>query len=388
MPGVAALPSSAQGSDNRDARSRSELSRRRLLGGAFAAAVLPVLASGCSGEKASSGKVTRTVTDLSGHTVKLSGAVRRVVTIPIPAASMMIAVHGGPEVLVGMNSDSMSAIKDSYLGEVYPELLSVSTDVAGSEFTPSVESILELHPDVVIQWGDRSGGIVEPLVNAGLQVAQLTYGTQKELEQAVTLYGELLGQQDRSQRIVKGMRDRLHQLRTTVPDLGKSRPSVLYLRGQSDELEVAGKASYNHSVTELAGGKNPAASLNTSTATINTEQLLRWDPDIILLGNFGSDTPSRWFSDSTLASLRAVRERRVFKVPLGGYRWDPPSQESPLMWQWLTGVVHETGAPGLRSEIVRQYQFLYDSEPSDSQLESILRVSDNAESRGYDKFGH
>lgn len=25
----------------------------------------------------------------------------------------------------------------------------------------------------------------------------------------------------------------------------------------------------------------------------------------------------------------AVKSKRVYKVPLGGYRWDPPSQESP-----------------------------------------------------------
>jgi len=348
---------------------------------------LSALVSGC-GQARRPGKVTHTVTDLAGNTVELSGPVRRVVTIPIPAASMMVAVNGGAGVLVGMNSSSMAAVEDSYLGEVYPELLSVATDVAGSEFTPSVESILALEPDVVIQWGERSAGLVQPLLNAGLPVARLTYGTQEELEAAAILYGELLGKQDRAERMVSAMHDQLEELRTSLPDLGDSRPSVLYLRGASDDLVVGGGASYNHFVTELAGGRNPAADLDTESATINTEQLLRWNPEIILLGNFGPDTPGAWYSEPTLASLRAVRDRRVYKVPIGGYRWDPPSQESTLMWQWLAGLIHGTGAPGLRSKIVEEYEFLYDNAPTDAQLDAVLQLDANSGSRDYVDFGH
>lgn len=360
-----------------------ELSRRRLLGSALTAAVATVVAS-CA-KDGSIGSAGRTVTDLTGATVRLTGPVRRVVTLPKPAASMMVAVNGGPEVLAGMNAASASAIRDSYLGTVYPELLEVATDVAGQEFAPNVESVLSAEPDVVIQWGDRGPGIVDPLRNAGLAVAQLTYGTQEELEGAVRLYGELLGKQDRAGHILDGMTAGLNRLRKrerTGPE-----QSVLYLAGGANDMQAAGAGSYNQFVTELVGARNPASEIRQERGEIDAERLLAWNPDVILLGNFGPAVPRDMYGNPALASVRAVRDRRVYKVPLGGYRWDPPSQESPLMWQWLDGVVHGTRAPGLRAEVVRQYGFLYGAEPSDTQLDTILAMSANAESRDYADFG-
>lgn len=110
--------------------------------------------------------------------------------------------------------------------------------------------------------------------------------------------------------MVRAMHDRMQRLHTTLPDLGDAKPSVLYSRGSAESLDVGGGASYNHFVAELVGGHNPAAGINDSKTTIDTEQLLKWDPEIVLLGNFGPATPATWYSDPTLASLRAVRERR------------------------------------------------------------------------------
>lgn len=363
------------------------VSRRRLLAGALTATALALVSTACGPADSASTDGGLTVRDLAGETVELAGPARRVVTIPLPAASMMVAVNGGPDVLAGMNSASRTAIEGTFLGETYPELLKVPTDVAGAEFAPNVESVLALNPDVVIQWGDLGPGIVAPLRNAGLPVAQLTYGTQKDLEGAITLYGELLGKRQRAEQIVNGMRASMRRLRAEVPEAGDDAPSVLYLRGADNELVAAGGASYNHYVTELVGARNPAAGVNDVNATINTEQLLKWDPDIILLGNFGPTTPADLYRDPALSSLRAVKDRRIYKVPLGGYRWDPPSQESPLMWQWLAGLVHDTGAPGLRDEVARQYAYLYGAEPTDAQLDTILQTKANASSRGYDDFG-
>lgn len=366
------------------------ISRRQLLGGALATAAVPLLGTACGRTEPGGAGAGLTVTDLTGQTVELPGPARRVVTIPLPAASMMVAVNGGPEVLVGMNAASRTAIEDSFLESAYPELLDVSTEVAGAEFAPNVESVLSLNPDVVIQWGDRGPGIIEPLRNAGLSVVGLTYGTQQDLEGVVALYGELLGKQQRAQTILDWMREAQQRVRDGLPATAGSHdaPSVLYLRGSAEALEVGARASYRQFLIDLVGAHNPAGDIDTDEVTVNTEQLLAWNPDIILIGNFGPVTPHDLYADPALAPLKAVRERRVYKIPLGGYRWDPPSQESPLMWQWLAGLVHGTGARGLRAEIVRRYRYLYDAEPTAAQLDAILQITDNSASHGYDGFGH
>lgn len=360
------------------------LTRRGFLGAALGYAALTV--AGCASETNSGGGASAglSAVDLAGETVALAGPARRVVTIPIPAASMIVAVNGGPEVLAGMNASAHKAIEGGFLGEAFPELLSRPADVAGEDFNPSVERILELGPDLVVQWGDRGAGIVAPLTNAGLTVAQLKYGTQEFLEQAATLYGDLLGKRDRSDRLVSWMQERRQHHESTAAPGGRS---VLYFQAVAQGLKVAGRGQYNDFTTTLAGGVNPAAEL-PGQAGVDLEQVFAWNPDIILLGNFDPTLPEDLYRDPAWATVEAVRARRVYKVPLGGYRWDPPNQESPLMWEWLAGLVaRDEVPPTLPATIRTQYAFLYGAQPSDAQIATILQSTANRESVGYADLG-
>ncbi|ODU03612.1 MAG: hypothetical protein ABS81_13610 [Pseudonocardia sp. SCN 72-86] len=362
---------------------RRAVSRRGFLGATLAAATL----AACSRPAAPGAPVGAAVsaTDLTGARIDLAAPARRVVTIPIPAASMVVAVNGGPDVLVGMNASAQQAIKGGYLGEAFPQLLSVPSDVAGEDFNPSVERILALEPDVVVQWGDRGTGLVAPLTGAGLQVAQLTYGTQEFLEGAATLYGNLLGKQDRSTQLVAWMQEQ-RKVREAAASAGRGR-KVLYLSAVAQGVKVAGKGQYNDFTTRLVGGTNPAGEL-PGTPGVDVEQILAWNPEIVLLGNFDPTMPEQILSDPRWAAVEAVRAKRVYRVPLGGYRWDPPNQESPLMWEWLAGLVAEDRVPASLPESIRtNYQFLYGTRPTDAQIASILRVGPNKGTPGYAGLG-
>lgn len=135
--------------------SARRLTRRGFLGGTLGAAALTAVgcASGSNGDAGAGAGAGTSAVDLAGETVALAGPARRVVTIPIPAASMIVAVNGGPEVLAGMNASAHKAVGGGYLGEVFPELLSRPADVAGEDFNPSVERILEIGPT----WSSSGG---------------------------------------------------------------------------------------------------------------------------------------------------------------------------------------------------------------------------------------
>lgn len=325
-----------------------------------------------------------TATDVAGKEVRLAAPAERVVAIPIPAASMLVAVAGGPAVLAGMNPSAKQAIEDGYLGKVYPELKDVPSDVTTEGFAPVMENLLAVDPDLVIQWGDEGAGLVTPLIDAGLPVAQLMYGTQEYLEGAVELYGELLGEQDRADELLKRMHTALDTYADKAKTPGSKKPRVLHFSGVKEGLKVAGASSYNSYMIELVGGRNPAAGLQESAASVNLEQVLAWDPEVILLGNFDASNPADIYADKRWSSISAVKNKQVYKVPLGGYRWDPPSQESPLMWEWMDSLINEKTLPASLPDSIRDlYEFLYGQPPTRSDLRTILQTSANAESLGY-----
>jgi len=325
------------------------------------------------------------LTDQRGVTVTLDGPVQRVVTIPMPAASLLIALDGGPGRLAGLQASSARAIRDEILGELYPEARAIPADVASDSFAPNVEAILKLKPDLVVQWGDRGPDLVAPLENAGIKVLGLKVGTQQDLETWMKLFGDAIGKPDRAAELIEWHHSAQADLKTRASKLPGDKPKILYFNRLKGDLRVAGAGTYNDFYISMVGGQNPASGLK-GLAPVNAEQVAAWNPDIIVVGNFDEARPSDVYANPAWRELSAVKAKRVYQVPLGGYRWDPPNQESPLMWWWLAELANPQAFDfDLRAETKRRYRFLYGREPTDAQLDKVLRADLNRGATGYDR---
>ena len=91
------------------------------------------------------------VVDQRGRTIELPKPAERIVTIPIPMASVIMALDGSARRIVGMHPSARQSIQDGFLRRIFPEALSIQADVTrGGMFTPNLESLLTLCPDVVV----------------------------------------------------------------------------------------------------------------------------------------------------------------------------------------------------------------------------------------------
>jgi len=328
------------------------------------------------------------VTDQRGNTVELGGPAERVVTFPMPAAALFASVDGSAERLEAIHPMSAKAIEDGILGTIYPEAGDLYTDITkGGVFNPNVETVLTLNPDLVFQWAGRGDDLLAPLDNAGLNVLGLTYGDQEKTEVWIRTIAAVVGEPERGDMIVSLHHDAMADITARVADIPEAdRVSVVYMLRAEKSLEVRGEGSYNHFYMDMVGGVNPAKDAG-SRVRVNPEQMLAWNPDVILLGNFDAAVPEDFYTNPLFAELDAVKERRVYKVPLGGYRWDPPSQESPLMWKWLAAVLYPDAMPDdIRGEIASFYAAVYGYDVSDAEIDAILQMDLNGGNAGYDRF--
>ncbi|MEM9223153.1 MAG: ABC transporter substrate-binding protein [Pseudomonadota bacterium] len=329
-------------------------------------------------------------TDEKGKTVTLEGPAERVVTIPIPAASVLIAVDGGTDHLVGMHPLSKTAIKNRPMGEFFPEAMAIPSDITpkGFTFVPNVEELLALDPDLVFQWGHLSDDIIAPIENAGLNVATIRIGREEFTIKWLEMMGAALGKPEKAQTMIdwrNETRQMLEEQTSQIPD--EDRPRVLYLMNYLSKLRVAGGKSYNNFAMNLAGGKNVAEDLGMFV-DVGPEQILEWDPEIILLNGFEPGlTPQDVYDNPLFADLTAVKDRRVYLMPMGGYRWDPPNHESPLSWLWQSMVFHpdKFNWP-LRDMIDENYQFIYGHSVDSEMADGILRMKANGDAANYGQF--
>ena len=329
------------------------------------------------------------VEDQRGRTIALPKPAERIVTIPIPMASVVMALDGSSRRIVGMHPSSRQSIQDGFLRRVFPEALSIQADVTrGGMFTPNLESILALRPDVVVQWAEPAD-LIQALEGAGLTVVGLTDSprTQEIHARNLTIVGEIIGQRERVAQLIRlqqEMRQRIEQAVAGAPEAEK--PRVLYLRALRQNMRPGGRATYQDFWMRLAGGVNVAGFAGVNTA-VNFEQIVVWNPQVIFVGAFDDATPDDLMRIPALAGVAAVRGRRVYKLPHGGYRWDPGSHESHLTWQWAAMLLHpERARFDLRSAMRETYRFLYRYELTDTDIDEILQMPFNASMQHYAAF--
>lgn len=362
------------------------LPRRTLLKGAVALGGIALLPACGRSSPTSSDAGGITVTDQRGKKITLDGPAKRIVTIPFPAAAIMIAVDQGVDHVVGMHDFSWTAARDGVLGSFFPGVKDVKHDLANETFAPNIESILALEPDLVVQWASQGDEIIKPLETAGLNVMGVDYGTIEDVSQWLTMFSAALGKPDRGRAMAVRLTSDLAEEKARAAKRTGAKPSVLYFNRFVEGLKVAGAKTLNDDYITLVGASNAADEV-TALTDVDIEQVLSWDPDIMLLGNFDAAVPDDVYSDKRWKDVAAVKSRRVYKAPLGGYRWDPPSHESPLMWRWLSQLVYPDGTDGgLRNKVLDDYRFFYGKPPTEAQLQSILRTEVNGASADYKPF--
>ena len=129
---------------------------------------------------------------------------------------------------------------------------------------------------------------------------------------------------------------------------------------------------------------NPAAE-GKGWLTVEPERILAWNPEVILLNGVEDGlSPAEVYANPLFADVAAVKNRRVYQLPLGGYRWDPPSHESPLSWKWLAMLLHPDHATWpLRDEIADAYAWIYGQRPDSTQIDGVLRLDAHVDAARY-----
>jgi len=330
---------------------------------------------------------TRTVSGLDGKEVTIKDPVERIVTIPMPSASMFISVDGKADRLVGMHERSKEALLEGVLGDYFPDAKAIASDITKEGFVPNIENIMRLYPDVVVQW-ETMPKTFESMEGAGLNVAAFVRYNNEELAyRNLRLVASILGQEEKQEELIewrKGMEAAVRKKAAPIPD--EEKKSVAWILYHKKGLQVAGGNSYVDFIFETGGGVLAGDDID-GWPKIDMEQLLAWDPDIIVIGNFDPLVPADIYNDPMFSALKAVKNKRVYKMPLGGYRWGPANQESPLAWMWAYNILNPDRDPfDLRQEIKDQYAFIYGSAPTEDQIDTVLHLDLNKDSADYDQF--
>ncbi|MBO6241373.1 MAG: ABC transporter substrate-binding protein [Butyrivibrio sp.] len=322
---------------------------------------------------------TITIVDQLGKTIELDGVPERVVTTIMPFPYIFYAVVGNNENLVGCNPSSIVAYNDSALKYMYLELANASTEFVDTSFVVNVEELIKLQPDVVFQWNYMEDEI-KKMEDAGIKVIALQYGSIDDLETWIQIIATMMGKPERAQELIAYFHAQVDEVDAALADLTEEDfTNVLLL---SDDMKVTG-TGFSSYWLEHSGATNPAGDLSGEALNINMEQVYEWNPSIIYIGNFTELQPSDLLENKLEGEdwsvVEAVQSGQVYKIPIGGYRWDPPGVETPLMIKWLAKIQHPEAFEDMdmNEEVKEFYKEVYNFELTDEMLNEILGDTQN-----------
>lgn len=237
--------------------------------------------------------VTKEPTQVESQT---SDEITRIVSFS-PSITEIIYALGAGDLLVG---------RTSYCD--YPsEVLNVEN--IGDFYTPDMEKIIELDPDVVIATSLWTEDIAEKFEEAGIQVIVLNEASKVEdVETIISSLGQALNRQENATKLIENMKSDLEQLTKKVSSLEPKSVYYVVEYGEYGDYTSTGE-TYIHEMLTLAGGDNIAK--DATGWTYSLETLLEQDPEVIIIGEKMLED---FLSYDQYKNLSAVKNNHVYGI--------------------------------------------------------------------------
>lgn len=277
-----------------------------------------------------------TVIDHLGREVKFDKPAETIVSGYYISSSIILAL-GLKDKVVGIEAKPQAR-------PIYklaaPEFLELPTVGTMKEF--DLEGTAALNPDLVVV-SVRLKDSVESLEKLGIKVIAINPESMEELEEALDMVGKATGTEDRANSLKKYYKEKTAELGKLTE--GREKMDV-YLGGNSDFLTTASAKMYQDTLITNAGGKNVAGDIDdTYWATISYEQLIQYNPDVIIGAAGASYSVDDIKNDDKLKPVKAVESGEVYIIPNILELWDSPIPSGIIGTMWLTSVLHEEVYP-------------------------------------------
>ncbi|MCY1153289.1 MAG: ABC transporter substrate-binding protein [Pleomorphochaeta sp.] len=333
----------------------------------------------------------RTIIDHSDKEVEVPTTINRIVmTTLTPLAAVYCLFSGDSSKLVGISPASMAAAENSILKDVLPDVVDINTSFMTSGADVNIEELINLKPDVVFYstTHPEEGKMYE---EAGIPA--VAFSPYKWNGDAIAtfngwieLLGEVLNESDQAEGITSyglEIKDEIYNRIKNLSDDEKPRAFMLF-RYANGTINTSGSLHFGQWWLDSAGAINVASEIEENIPSVNMEQIYQWNPEMIFISNFApvlaDDIYNNSIGSDNWSPIDAVKNKKVYKFPLGMYRWYPPASDTPLSLLWLASTIHPElfSDIDMDQEIKNYYKRFYDVDLSEEQLYRIYNPSRDA----------
>ena len=271
-----------------------------------------------------------TVIDAADRTVTINMPIERtLVAGPTFQDVRTICALGAADKIVGMCDHFYEVDWEDFfvvLQQAYPELLELPS--IGNAYTPSIETIASLEPDLVIASTPYLADTIQETTSIPTIYADYTSALALDFKY-FRFMGYVLNEQDRAEDLISYLSEKIAEVSEVTSDIPDDEKPKVYLAFWTFRGAIT-RTPAVYAPVEIAGGINVAEEISPGPSgplgfDVSKEQIIAWNPDIILLHCAGGPlmfSIEDVHSDLDLQSVSAVQNEAVYSTPGFSWGWD------------------------------------------------------------------
>ncbi|MEL7647548.1 MAG: ABC transporter substrate-binding protein [Sedimentibacter sp.] len=309
------------------------------------------------------------------------------IAVPVERIACGYAYTGHVAALLGRGDDIVAVVdglkRDKVLTEMYPHIKDLP--VPFSTGAINIEELLSCSPDVVFIKTDTAlnKDATDKLDSLNIPYVVIDYFSMEEQMKTISIMGKVLGEEEKAQSYINYYMETIEKTRKITSAIPQDERVSLY-HSVNEAVRTDLKDSFQDQWIQVTGGINVSVNDELKVSGDKTyatlEQIYLWDPDIIIANESG--VPEYILTNEQWASLRAVKEKKVYQIPNGISRWGHPgSLETPLAILWTSRLLYPQYFTDLDmvKETKNYYSRFFSMDLTEVQAQQILTGQDMRE---------
>ena len=317
----------------------------------------------------------REITDMAGRTVVVPDEIETVFSSSTVTAIFMYTL--APDKLLGWNYE-LNELEKSIILEEYHDLPNF-----GMGDSINYEAVIAADPTIAVNVGTINDKMISDCDKLSKSLGVPVVAVDGDLSASAEAYrfmGELLGEEEQAEKLASYAEKTFADIeKMEVPEDKKVR---IYYGNGEDSLETAPAGSAHGQIIDMVNAVN-VADLEMgegSRVQISAEQLLAWDPDVIVVNGepkadmSGASAAETILANPDYASLKAVQNQQVYGTPNAPFSWmDRPMGPNRIVGiRWLSGLIYpEYLNYNVDEEVKEFFDLFYHVQLTDEKLENI-----------------
>lgn len=309
----------------------------------------------------------REVTDMAGRAVTLPAEINRIGTVgAVGVLNTFVETMGqGAKIYNQMPGNFKSSGHWTMQYEFAPQLARGPL-FEGFNRELLLENIIMADLDVCFTMTRETAEI---LTKNNVPCIYLEWKHPEDVKQAVKLMGKVLNAPETAERYIAYFDEKIAWAAKLTACIDESaKPIVLY----GNPIQF----SQPHVIAEwwivAAGGVSATTQANSGTVSYNMEDLLRWNPDVMILMDCNVAADLR--QNKLYQDLKAVQNEAFHFMPTVGHSWGNRTPEQPLTVLWTMHKLYPEimTYDMLYQEIKEFYAAFFKYEMSEAQVAKII----------------